>query len=112
MANTNVITITSESQLNTILSENANVVLDFYATWCGPCKQLAPVLDDVSTERTDVKICKISVEDETTVHLATSRDVRSIPTLEYYKNNSKVKTTKGFMNKSQLLAEFTEQFSN
>jgi len=112
MANTNVITITGETQLNTILSENSNVVLDFYASWCGPCKQLAPVLDEVSTENSNVVICKISVDDETISSLATSRGIRSIPTLEYYKNNSKIHTTKGYMNKTQLNAELSDQFGS
>ena len=111
MANTNVITITSETQLNGILAQNQNVVLDFYANWCGPCKQLAPVLDEVSLESTGVTICKISVDDDTVANLATSRGIRSIPTLEYYQNNTKIHTTKGFLAKNQLLAEFSEQFN-
>ena len=109
MANTNVITITSETQLNGILAQNQNVVLDFYANWCGPCKQLAPVLDEISTGTTNVVICKISVDDENVASLATSRDIRSIPTLEYYQNNNKIHTTKGYLAKAQLLSEFSEK---
>lgn len=105
-----VITVTNEEQLNAILSENENVVLDFYATWCGPCKQLSPVLDEISSEQSNVKICKINVEDESVAEIVSSRGIRSIPTLEYYKGGKVIHTAKGFLPKNQLLSEMSLKF--
>lgn len=112
MANTNVITVTSEEQLHQVLTQNNKVLLDYYATWCGPCKQLAPVLDEVSTEVSNVVICKMCIDDEKLGKFAYANGVRSIPTLEYYKNGSKTHQSKGFLTKNQLLTEIDTHFNN
>ncbi len=58
-----VILIKDKTQLDQIISENENVVVDYFAEWCGPCKMLLPVLDAVSTEVNNVTICKVNVDD-------------------------------------------------
>jgi thioredoxin 1 len=67
--------------------------MDFYADWCGPCKQLIPILEQVSQEQKDVVFCKINVDQNE--ELSRAYGVRSIPTLKYVKNNEVVKTTLG-----------------
>lgn len=88
-----MIQIENKEHLEQILSENSAVVMDFYADWCGPCKQLLPILEQVSKEQKDVVFCKINVDQNE--ELSRTYGVRSIPTLKYVKNNEIVKTTLG-----------------
>ena len=75
------------------------VLVDFYATWCGPCKMLSPVLDDLSDE-IDIDIIKIDVDKHN--DLARQYGVMSIPTLILFENNNEVKRTLGFMDKDKI----------
>lgn len=88
-----MIQIENKQQLEQILSENSAVVLDFYAEWCGPCKQLLPIVERVSQEQQDVVYCKINVDSNG--ELASQYGVRSIPALKYIKDGEVVKTTLG-----------------
>ncbi|WP_455480761.1 thioredoxin [Bartonella sp. B12(2025)] len=70
-----------------VLTSSTPVVVDFWAEWCGPCKMVAPILDEISTEmHTQVKIAKINIDENP--ELATKYGVRSIPTLLMFKNGT------------------------
>lgn len=88
-----MIQIENKEQLERILNENSAVVLDFYAEWCGPCKQLMPTMEKISQEQQNVVFCKINVDNN--AELSRSYGVRSIPTLKYIKDKEVVKTTLG-----------------
>lgn len=75
------------------------VLVDFYATWCGPCKMLSPVLDSLS-EEIDIDIIKIDVDKNN--DLAREYGVMSIPTLILFENNNELKRTLGFMDKEKI----------
>ena len=75
------------------------VLVDFYATWCGPCKMLLPVLDSLSSE-VDIDIIKIDVDKYS--ELAREYGVMSIPTLILFENNIELKRTLGFMDKEKI----------
>lgn len=75
------------------------VLVDFYATWCGPCKMLSPVLDSLSSE-VDIDIIKIDVDKYS--ELAREYGVMSIPTLILFENNIELKRTLGFMDKEKI----------
>lgn len=77
------------------------VIVDFYANWCGPCKMLAPVLEELANERGSVKIVKVDVDKHN--DLARKYGIMSIPTLMYFKNGNLEKTTLGFISKEQIM---------
>jgi thioredoxin 1 len=104
-----VIEITSKEQLTSIINSGDPIIIDFYAEWCGPCKQLAPVLDSVSEDKTSVKICKINVDSN--ADIANEYGVRSIPTVYYYNNSEQSGSlTRGFLTQSQINSEITTRF--
>ena len=76
------------------------VLVDFWASWCGPCKMLAPVLHEFADEHAEVKVGKVNVDEE--MDLAMRFGVSSIPTLILFKNGEAVKTSVGFVPKAQL----------
>ena len=78
------------------------VLVDFFATWCGPCKMLSPVLEEVAEENPDINILKIDVDEVS--ELAVRYGVQAIPTLMLFKNGQRVETRMGYQNKNQLLA--------
>lgn len=81
------------------------VLIDFWATWCGPCQKLTPELEKLSAECPDLIIGKISVEDAGNVELAASLGVNAIPALFFYRNGKLEKQLVGFMTKDQLKAQ-------
>lgn len=76
-----------------VLDSDKPVLVDFFATWCGPCRQLAPVLEQVASSHPEVKIVKVDVDENPA--LAQQYGVMSIPTLVYIKNGSTVSVTVG-----------------
>ncbi|MBQ8577318.1 MAG: thioredoxin [Clostridia bacterium] len=84
--------------------ENAGglVLLDFYAVWCGPCKMLSPILDEVAEEYPDVKVCKSDVDEAP--DLAAKFSVQSIPTVVLFKDGEMVDGFVGFRAKAEVLA--------
>ena len=97
-----VIYITKENFAAEVKNCEQTVLLDFFATWCGPCKMLSPVLDEVAAEVTDAKICKIDIDQES--DLASEFGVMSIPTLVVIKDGKIVETTVGSKSKEEILA--------
>ena len=85
----------------TAQSEKA-VLIDFWASWCGPCQKLTPELEKLAEEFPDLIIGKISVEDAENVQLAAAMGVNSIPALFFYRNGKLEKQLLGYMTKDQL----------
>ena len=78
------------------------LVIDFYATWCGPCKMLAPVLEEVAAKYPDVTFVKVNVDEEE--DLARKFRISVIPTLVFIKNGEAIKTSTGYMDADALSA--------
>ncbi|WP_278286112.1 MULTISPECIES: thioredoxin [Clostridium] len=85
---------------NEVLKGNGVVVVDFFATWCGPCKMLAPVLEEVQDEMKSVKIVKIDIDQNPDA--AAEYGVKNIPTIKIFKDGKELTTNVGFMPKESL----------
>lgn len=83
-----------------------NVLVDFYADWCGPCKMLAPVLESVSEDRTNVKIIKVNVDEAH--ELAKRYGIMSIPTLIHFKNGEIISKKVGLCDKDTIVEMINE----
>jgi thioredoxin 1 len=94
------ITVTDETFEAEVLNADKPVVLDFWAQWCGPCKMIGPVLEEISGERDDVIIAKMDID--ANPETPTKFGVRSIPTLLIFKGGESVATTMGAKPKAQL----------
>ena len=96
-----VITITKENFEAEVLKSAQPVLLDFWAAWCGPCRMLSPIVDEVAEERTDVKVGKVNVDEQP--DLAAEFGVMSIPTLLLFENGKLVRQSVGARPKSGVL---------
>ena len=97
-----VITITKENFEAEVLKSAQPVLLDFWAAWCGPCRMLSPIVDEVAEERTDVKVGKVNVDEQP--DLAAEFGVMSIPTLMVMKEGRIVQQAMGARPKAQILS--------
>lgn len=97
-----VITITNDNFKTEVLQSDKPVLLDFWATWCGPCRMLSPIVDEVAEERSDIKVGKVNVDEQP--ELAAEFGVMSIPTLLVFKDGQLVNQSVGARPKSGVLA--------
>ena len=97
-----VITVTGENFQTEVVASEVPVLLDFWASWCGPCKMLSPVVDEVAEERSDIKVGKVNVDDEP--ELAQMFGVMSIPTLVVMKDGKAVNKSVGVVPKAKILS--------
>mgnify|MGYP006114670879 CR=1 FL=1 len=97
-----LVNLNKESYNKAISSGEKTVMVDFWAPWCGPCKALTPILEEISSEMSEqVGIYKVNVDDNT--DLAQEHGVQSIPTLLIYKNGSLSETIVGVKTKDELI---------
>lgn len=99
--------LNSENFESEVLNANETVLVDFYADWCGPCKMMAPVIEELAEELQEkAKVGKINVDESTDI--ATQYDVMSIPTIIIFKNGKEVKRFIGVRDKQELLNEVVD----
>ena len=97
-----VIVINKDNFQNEVLNSDKPVLLDFYADWCGPCRMVGPIVEEIAGERSDIKVGKINVDEQS--ELAAQFGVMSIPILAVIKNGEVVNRSVGARPKEQILA--------
>ena len=94
--------ITSANFQKEVLESDKPVIVDFWATWCGPCRMLGPIVAEIAEEHPEIKVCKVNVDDEP--DLAQQFNVMSIPFIVAFKDGKVHKTTVGVQPKEALLS--------
>ena len=97
-----LITLTSQNYEEEVTKSTKTVLIDFWASWCGPCKMLSPVVEEIAEEVTDFKVASCNVDDE--FEIAARFGVQSIPTLVVMKDGKEAKRSVGVIPKEQILA--------
>ena len=97
-----VLHITKENFVNEVLNSDRPVLVDFWASWCGTCRMVSPLVDEIAAEHPEIKVGKINVDEQP--ELASQFQVMSIPTLMVVKNGQVTQRTVGARPKNQILA--------
>lgn len=93
--------IINSEGFNSVIEENERVLIDFFAEWCGPCKMITPILEEIDKEQSGLTVCKVNVDDSP--ELAVAFKVQYIPTLVYIKNKEAIGTLTGLKTKAEIL---------
>lgn len=97
-----VISLNENNFEEEVLKSDKPVLIDFWASWCGPCRMMSPVIDEIAEEMKDeVKVCKINIDEEQ--NLAVKYNVMSIPTFIVFKNGTEVDRSVGVQDKSEII---------
>ena len=99
-----VVNVTLENFEAEVIKSDLPVLVDFWASWCGPCRMLSPIVDQIADERTDIKVCKVNVDEQE--ELAMRFGIMSIPTLIVFKNGEVTKKTMGVQPKAAIVGLF------
>ena len=97
-----IVHLTKDNFEQEVIGSQQTVLVDVWATWCGPCKMIAPMVDEIAEKRQDVKVCKIDVDNEP--ELAIRFKIASIPTLLVFKNGELTDKAIGLRSKDQIEA--------
>ena len=95
-----IIKVNSQNFEEEVIKSEKPVLIDFYADWCGPCKMVSPIIDEIAEENSEIKVVKVNVDDSQ--DLAMKYQVMSIPTLVVIKNGEEVNRSVGLIDKSQV----------
>ena len=95
------ININKENFVSEVLNAESKVLLDFWAAWCGPCKMITPIVEEIAEEREDILVGKVNVDEE--MELAVEFGITSIPTLVVMKNGEAVAAAVGYRPKADIL---------
>ena len=93
-----IVDITEKAEFDKILQSNELVIVDFWATWCGPCRMLGSVIEEYSNDNPDIPLVKVNVDEAK--ELATDVDIQSLPTITIFKNGDPIASKIGFISKS------------
>ncbi len=95
-----IINLTKDSYHNEVMETEKVVVIDFWATWCGPCKMMSPVVEEVAKDYSDIKVCKVNVDEEP--ELSNAFKIVSIPTIVVIKNGEIIDSVVGYRPKEDI----------
>jgi len=96
-----VIKVTKRNFENEVMQSEKTVLIDFWASWCSPCKMISPIIDEIAHEASDIKICKVNIDEEP--ELTQKFRITSIPTLTLIKNGKVVDSSVGLKSKAEIM---------
>lgn len=96
-----VIEVNTDNFVKEVIESEKTVLVDFWAPWCGPCRMLSPIIDDIAKEHPEIKVCKINVDEQS--ELASQFRIISVPTLFVIKNGEIVNQSSGLVTKAKIL---------
>ena len=96
-------------KFNDIINKDVTVLVDFFATWCGPCKTLSPILDDLKKELGD-KIYIVKIDVDKNVEITNVLQIKGVPTLILYKNGQNIWRQSGIVSKKELLSIINKEY--
>lgn len=97
-----VIKLNNENFEQEVQNHSGIVLVDFYAEWCGPCKMLSPIVDEIAEERTDIKVGKVNIDESS--ELAIQHRVMSVPTLIVMRDGKEIARSVGYKAKQEILS--------
>ncbi|EGK60086.1 thioredoxin [Centipeda periodontii DSM 2778] len=101
-----IIELTEATFDSEVLQSNQLVIVDFWATWCTPCRMLTPILEEIATERTDIKICTINMDEAE--NIAETYAVMSLPALLFFRDGELIEECIGLVSKDRIVSLLPE----